>query len=125
MKRLAIPLLLAVGLYAQGPQSFHGTSGGWGPFERNHPQHFLAGMACGWIPYLTAEKLGYKHPWLHSILWGVLAGFAKEFYDRKHGGRPEYGDVAYTGLGGAAVGFGIHFTRKHQHEFATAPKEIP
>lgn len=120
MRRL-LPFLLATALMGQVPKSYHGTSGGWGPFDRNHPSHFIAGAACGLLPYVTAKWRGYEHPEWHSIFWAIVAGLVKENYDRHHGGRPEWGDVAYTGLGGALTGYAMRWGDKKKAEFAGIP----
>lgn len=120
--RIVLALALSVALSAQGsaPKSFHGTSGGWGFTDRNHQIHFMAGAIISLAPYYTAKWLGYKHPEWHSIFWALLAGYAKERYDRNHGGRPEWGDVAYTGLGGAVVGYTLRFGDRKRAEYAKA-----
>jgi hypothetical protein len=76
---------------------------------------------AGIIPYYTAKWLGLKHPEIHSMMWALALGYAKERYDAKHGGRPEWGDVAYTGLGGVTVGLGLRWGDRKRGEYATAP----
>lgn len=133
MNRL-IAILIALPLAAQVPQSYHGTSGGWGPLDRNHPMHFWAGAIVGAPAFLVAEHLGYGDPkatswakrnlkpWMHAIFWSTAAGLWKENYDRKHGGRPEWGDAAYTTLGGASIAFAIPLMRGGGPKaYATAP----
>ena len=120
----AIFLALSLPLMAQVPASYRGTSNGWDPFHGDKAQHVMAGAFIGIAPYYTAKALGYKHPWVHSIFWAILAGVIKENYDRHHGGRPEYADVIYTGLGGFTVGFTLYKSDQHKKEFAGIPKDL-
>ncbi len=124
--RFLLSFLLATALTAQVPKSYHGTSGGWGPTDRNHPYHFMGGALVGVAPYFVARWRGYEHPEWHSIFWALLAGLIKENYDRHHGGRPEWADATYTALGGAAMGFGLSWGDRKRGEYATAPRlEVP
>ena len=121
MRKLALlAILLTLPLVGQSKQSW-AVNGGWEP-RSDKAMHFLAGSMVGVAPYFVAKKLGYKHPWVHSLAWAILAGIWKEQYDKKHGGRPDYADAAYTGLGGFTIGWAIHMGDKKKQEFATAPK---
>lgn len=131
-QRVAVALFLALPLSAQTlPKSYH--AGGWGPTQSRHLDHFGAGVFIGGGAYAIAGVLGYGDPksaswikrtikpWMHSVFWATVAGLVKENYDRKHGGRPEWGDAAYTGFGGFALGYTVRWGLKRHETFAQAP----
>jgi hypothetical protein len=121
MRKLALLItLLSAPLAAQSKPSWC-VNDGWAP-KSDKGLHFLAGSMVGIAPYFVAKKLGYKHPWIHSLAWAIAAGIWKEQYDKKHGGRPDYADATYTALGGFTIGMAIHLGEKKKQEFATAPK---
>lgn len=134
MRRAALALLIAGALGAQQPTSYRGSAEGWGPFASNHHLHFFAGALIGSAAYLEAEREGYgdpgnPHGWkrnlpprVHALFWGVVIGLVKENYDRKHGGRPEWGDVAYTALGSWSITIPLYRTAPSRRTYATAPK---
>ena len=119
--RYIVPFLLATALTAQ--TSWRGTSNDWSPFHNDKGTHIWAGAMIGALAYVTADKLGYKHPWAHAIFWAALAAYLKERYDLKHGGRPEYADAAWTVGGSAGISFLLWKSDPaRKPEFATAPK---
>lgn len=46
--------------------------------------HLAAGVVIGLTAGYTAKQLGFKHPERWGFAAGVLAGVAKELYDKKH-----------------------------------------
>lgn len=116
-------LLLALPMEAQHLPSYR-VNDGWYP-KGDKIEHFLVGCAVGIAPSYTARSLGYKHPWLHSLGWALLAGLLKEEFDRRHGGRPDPADIAYTGLGGFSMGLAIRSGEAKKPEFAVAAKLVP
>ena len=117
----ALALALALPLMGQVPKSYHGSSNGWSPFHTDKVLHFTAGVAIGFPAYFASRRVGNNQPWIDSLFWALLAGAIKENYDRHHGGRPEWADVAYTGLGGFTIGYTIYRTDK-AYSYAGIPK---
>lgn len=122
--RLAAIFLLALPLMAQQPKSYIGTSNTWSPFNEDKAMHFFAGGLIGIAPYYASRRIGNNSPWWDSLFWALLAGAIKENYDKNHGGRREYADVAYTGFGGLMVGFALYRSDMKKMEYAGIPKNV-
>lgn len=88
-------------------QKFMGTANGWYPWSApDKLAHFELGVGGGMIAYsVFHDYLKLKHPYLWTLLTGLVVGMGKELYDRRHGGTPEYADAANTAAGFAAGGF--------------------
>lgn len=101
MKRLLLPLLLALPLQAQ-QQTFVGTANGWFPWSAEDKfRHFELGVSGGMIVYtIFNEGLKVEHPMWWTAFTMALVGMTKEWYDRHHGGTPEYADALCTFEGG-------------------------
>ena len=72
-------------------------------------KHFVAGAVISLVTGETAGALKLPHPRLWAFGAAVLAGVAKEVYDRRRGGRFDPNDLAATALGGAVVTFTVRF----------------
>jgi len=63
--------------------------------------HFICGLI---IAQVVAQLLGHRLAWWTVFALGflaaVMAGIAKEYYDKKHGELPECQDALATALGG-------------------------
>lgn len=103
MKRLLLLLALCLPVQAQ-QQRFQGTANGWFPWSAEDKlRHFELGVGAGMITYTVFnEGLKVKHPMLWTAFTMLLLGMGKEWYDRHHGGTPEYADALNTFAGGMA-----------------------
>ena len=92
-------------------QKFRGTNNGWFPWSGpDKSMHFQTGIPGGAIVYLIYhDGLKLKHPFLWTMVTGICIGMAKELYDRRHHGSPEYADAFNTTLG-FAVGAGFSYS---------------
>lgn len=107
MKTLLLALALCLPMQAQ-QQRFSGTQNGWFPWSAEDKlHHFELGVGGGMVVYtIFNEGLKVKHPMWWTALTMALIGMTKEWYDRHHGGTPEYADAANTFAGGM-VGAGF------------------
>ena len=101
--KLLVAAALCCALQAQ--QSWYGASNSWSPLNQDKATHIWAGAMIGSLAYVTADRLGYKRPWIHALFWAALAAYLKERHDQRHGGRPEYADAAWTVGGAAGISF--------------------
>jgi hypothetical protein len=124
LKLAALALLLSVSATGQSFKSYHGTSNDWSPFHNDKAKHIAVGALIGASAWSVAEEEGHKYPLLHGLFWALLAGAIKENYDKNHGGRPEYADVFWTGMGAVLVVVPIKLTRMRRLEYASAPKTV-
>ena len=102
MKRLALALALCCAPAMAQQQKFMGTANGWAPWSApDKLHHFELGVGGGMIAYtIFNEGFKVKYPMLWTALTMVLVGMGKEWYDRRHGGTPEFADAANTFAGG-------------------------
>ena len=92
---------------------FVGTRNGWFPNSaQDKSLHFQTGIVGGAVMYfIYKDFLKLKNPFLWTVLTGVCVGMAKELYDRRHHGSPEYADALNTGMGYAVgAGFSVSFS---------------
>lgn len=115
--RALLSLALASSLFGQVPKSY-AVNTGWAP-KPDKQLHMIAGAFIGFAAYQASAKVGNNDPMWDVLFWVTLAALWKENYDRHHGGRPDYADVAYTELGGIGIGLAIRWSEKKK-EFATA-----
>ena len=100
MKTRSIFLLAALGLPAFSEPLI----------PKDKQQHLLAGAVIGLGAGYTAKQLGFKHPERWGFAAGVLAGVAKELYDKKHP-KNHTCDVndALATAGGATIVFAVRW----------------
>lgn len=119
MKRLALCLALALPIQAQVPTSY-AVNTGWA-FKQDKRLHFGVGLAMSIPIYGLSSLIGNNDPIWDVLFWVTLAALVKENYDRHHGGRPDYADVAWTEAG-AAVGIVLmRWNEKRLQKFAGIP----
>jgi uncharacterized membrane protein len=121
---MLIALMLPLSAASQDFKSYRGTSNDWSPFHSDKAKHVAVGALIGASAWSVAEKEGHKYPILHGLFWALLAGAIKENYDRHHGGRPEYADVFWTGIGAVLVAVPIKITRTRKAWYAKAPSVV-
>lgn len=68
--------------------------------------HFSAGAISGTVSVFS------KKPLLTAISVSIIAGLAKETYDRHRGYKFDNRDVAFTVAGGAFTGTVVYYIRK-------------
>ena len=108
MIRLALVLLLCAPLAGQNVVwSVNNPS----PFASEDKRlHFVAGAVVGAWGTVIAKQLKLKNPWVYGLLSAAALGYAKECYDRRHGGKAEIADGVNTAIGGACAGITLQFT---------------
>ena len=78
-------------------------------FPSDKVKHFVAGAVIALVSGEVASAANLPHPKLWAFGAAVLAGVAKEAYDRHHGGKFDMNDLGATALGGAVVSFTMRF----------------
>ena len=115
LKALGAAIALAIvspTLQAQTQQGWSITQNGYAPWQASDKRmHFVTGTLGGVTTYMFADIFHAKRPWLWCLLTGLAVGFAKEAWDRHHGGSPELMDALNTAAGFATPGlaFRIRF----------------
>lgn len=69
--------------------------------------HFVAGALIGAWGTTIAHEAKLKNPWIYGLISAAAIGYAKECYDRRHGGKAEVADALNTAVGGACAGITI------------------
>ena len=102
MKRVLLALALCSTLSGQNVVwSVNNPS----PFASSDKRlHFVAGAVAGAWGTAIAHRLKLKNPWIYGLLSAAALGYAKEVYDRRHGGKAEVADALNTAVGGACAG---------------------
>ena len=106
IKHAALALCLASTAMAQ-QQGWSVTKGGYAPWQANDKAlHFGVGLTGGCFTAIAQDLFRVRRDriWLYSLLIGLGVGFAKEVWDRHHGGTPELMDALNTAAGFAAPG---------------------
>ncbi len=105
MRRLILPLALALSILpvqAQAPNHYIGTANGWAPWiSPDKTMHFATGFIGGYLGDKLFRSWDFKYPRLMTFLTMLAIGYAKEEWDRHHGGSVEHADAWNTALGGA------------------------
>lgn len=109
MKRFILFLILALSIAPMQAQTAPGTQGhyigtanGWAPWSGpDKTMHFATGFIGGYLGDKLFRSWDFKYPRLMTILAMLAIGYAKEEWDRHHGGSVEHADAFNTALGGA------------------------
>jgi len=108
MKRLLLALVLCFPLAGQNVVwSVNNPSPFASPDKR---AHFAIGALAGAWGTAIAHRLKLKNPWVYGLLSAAALGYAKECYDRRHGGKAEIADGLNTALGGACAGITLQLS---------------
>lgn len=97
----------------QEPPQMVGTTNGWAPWSaKDKAMHFGTGMPGGAVAYFVCrDLLKLEHPLFWAIVSGLVVGMTKEWWDRYHGGSPEYADALNTAMGFAVGAVFIYVVR--------------
>ena len=108
MKRILLTLLLCTPLAGQNVVwSVNNPSPFASPDKRSH---FAIGALAGAWGTVIAKEAKLKNPWVYGLLSAAALGYAKECYDRRHGGKAEIADGVNTAIGGACAGITIQIS---------------